>query len=215
MYCTCLEKNKPVDEMNTKRILQLSGEKFTVAAKCFHDSNNNFKPPISKNGTIKDTPFQANLVFKIGAKIMLTYNVNTADGLVNGSRGEIIGVLRNVSGDIAKLVIKFDNPSHGQMKRESQREVEQRYPGGTVIERVSFNFSLSKSKKNVVSTARVIQFPVKLAFAATAHKIQGQTIKKPQKVVVDLRSVFQPAMAYVMLSRVESIEQLYILEEFD
>ena len=80
---------------------------------------------------------------------------------------------------------------------------------------MSFSFSLSKSKKNVVSTARVIQFPVKVAFAATAHKIQGQTIKKPKKVVVDLMSVFQAAMAYVMLSRVESIEQLYILETFD
>ena len=84
-----------------------------------------------------------------------------------------------------------------------------------MIEKVSFNFSLSKSKKNIVSTARVIQFPVKVAFATTAHKIQGQTVKKPQKVVVDLRSVFQPAMAYVMLSRVESIEQLFILEQFD
>ena len=61
----------------------------------------------------------------------------------------------------------------------------------------------------------MIQFPVKLAFAATAHKIQGQTVKSPRKVIVDIRSVFQPAMAYVMLSRVESIEQLYILEKFD
>ena len=52
-------------------------------------------------------------------------------------------------------------------------------------------------------------------FATTVHKIQGQTVRKPRKVIVDLRSVFQPAMAYVMLSRVESIEQLYILEELD
>jgi hypothetical protein len=40
-------------------------------------------------------------------------------------------------------------------------------------------------------------------------------VKKQWKVIVDLRSVFQPAMAYVMLKRVESIDQLYILEEFD
>ena len=55
----------------------------------------------------------------------------------------------------------------------------------------------------------------KVAFAVTGHKIQGQTVKKPQKVIVDLRSVFQPAMAYVMMSRVESIDQLYILEKFN
>ena len=73
---------------------------------------------------------------------------------------------------------------------------------------------MSKSKRGNIASAKVIQFPVKLAFAVTAHKIQGQTVKKPRKVVVDLRSVFQPAMAYVMLSRVESIEQLFILDKF-
>jgi hypothetical protein len=84
-----------------------------------------------------------------------------------------------------------------------------------VIDKVSFAFSLSKSKQGNIATAKVEQFPIKLAFATTAHKIQGQTVKKPQKVIVDIRSVFQPAMAYVMLSRVESIEQLYILEELN
>ena len=74
---------------------------------------------------------------------------------------------------------------------------------------------MSKSKKSPVANARVTQFPIRLAFATTSHKIQGQTVKKPRKVVIDLRSVFQAAMAYVMLSRVESIEQLFILEEFD
>ena len=209
-------KNKPVDEMNTKRMLKLKGEEFTISAKCFQDSMKNFKPPISKTGAINNTPFQAKLVLKVGAKIMLTYNVNTADGLVNGSRGEVLGVIQNESQEVTKVVIKFENPTHGQMQREAQSGMEQsRYPGGTLIEKVSFSFSLSKSKKNVVSTARVIQFPIKVAFATTAHKIQGQTVKKPKKVVVDLRSVFQPAMAYVMLSRVESIDQLFILEEFD
>ena len=126
-----------------------------------------------------------------------------------------MGVLRNKSEEISKLVIKFENPSHGKLKREIQENIDHIFPGGTIIERVSFTFSLSKSRKNVVSTARVIQFPIKIAFATTSHKIQGQTIKKPRKVIVDTRSIFQPAMAYVMLSRVESIEQLCILEEMD
>ena len=35
---------------------------------------------IGKSGTIKDTPFQAELRLKVGANVMLTYNVDTADG---------------------------------------------------------------------------------------------------------------------------------------
>ena len=65
----------------------------------------------------------------------------------------------------------------------------------------------------VSSTARLIQFPIVLAWAVTVHKFQGQTVKAPQKVVVDLKSVFEAAQAYVMASRVQELEQLYILEE--
>ena len=35
----------------------------------------------------------------------------------------------------------------------------------------------------------------------------------PQKVVLDLKSVFEAAQAYVMLSRVQELEQVYILKE--
>ena len=146
---------------------------------------------------------------------MLTYNVNTADGLTNGSRGTLIGVVINQTEEITSLIVKFENPDHGQMKRDLTPELASKYPGGTTIEKVSFGFSLSKSKRGSIATAKVIQFPIKLAFAATAHKIQGQTVKRPRKVIVDLQSVFQPAMAYVMLSRVESIDQLYILESLN
>ena len=65
---------------------------------------------------------------------------------------------------------------------------------------------------NASSTATAIQFPLRLAYAATAHKIQGHTVKKPQPLVVDLVTWLQPAMAYVMLSRVQSLTQLYIID---
>ena len=52
-----------------------------------------------------------------------------------------------------------------------------------------------------------------MCFAATAHSFQGQTIIKPNKLVTDIRTVFEPAQAYVMLSRVQCIQQLFILGE--
>ena len=61
--------------------------------------------------------------------------------------------------------------------------------------------------------AKVIQFPLSLCFAATSHRFQGQTVYKPNKTVNDFRTVFQAAQGYVMLSRVETLDQLFILGE--
>ena len=74
-----------------------------------------------------------------------------------------------------------------------------------------YQYSLGKKKTSVSNSARVIQFPLKLCFATTSHKFQGQTVVKPNKIAVDLRSVFRPAMAYVMLSRVQELGQLSII----
>ena len=85
------------------------------------------------------------------------------------------------------------------------------------IAKVNFSFSISKAKKSGVNTANVIQFPVKLAFACTAHKIQGATVPKPMKLIIYVMDLWTrgEAIAYVMLSRICSLSQLYILDEFD
>ena len=67
----------------------------------------------------------------------------------------------------------------------------------------------------MVNTALVIQYPLKLAFACTAHKIQGATIPKPRKVIINVMDTFAAAMTYVMLSRVCALSQIFILNEFD
>ena len=112
-------------------------------------------------------------------------------------------------------MIKFEKDSVGREQRRQHSETCIRWPGGTQIEKVNYQFSISKSKKTVINTANVIQFPVKLAFASTAHKIQGATIPKPKKVIVNVDDTFKAAMVYVMLSRVCSLDQIIILNEFD
>ena len=49
----------------------------------------------------------------------------------------------------------------------------------------------------------------------TTHKMQGANVSHPTKVVMDLKSVFAPSQGYVMLSRVQRLDQIYILDEFD
>jgi hypothetical protein len=53
------------------------------------------------------------------------------------------------------------------------------------------------------------QFPVKLAYSMTFHKSQGMTMKS---VIIDFRSKYiGDGSAYVALSRVEDIENLYLI----
>lgn len=54
------------------------------------------------------------------------------------------------------------------------------------------------------------QFQFKLAWAVTIHKVQGMTTKQ---AVVSLHKVFKPGMAYVALSSVTSISDLYLIKE--
>ena len=76
---------------------------------------------------------------------------------------------------------------------------------------MSFSYTLSKKSTAGSSKPTLIQFPIKVAKAITAHKIQGQTIPQPLKVALDLESIFDDAQGYVMLSRVEDLAQIYIL----
>ena len=66
------------------------------------------------------------------------------------------------------------------------------------IEMIEFQYSLSKKSNTGIATATAVQFPLRLAFASTAHKVQGMTVKKPNLLVVDLRSVREAAQAYVI-----------------
>ena len=80
------------------------------------------------------------------------------------------------------------------------------------IDKLEFTYSLSKKGSTGSATAVAFQFPIRLAFASTAHKVQGLTVKKPNHLVVDLKSVRENAQAYVILSRVQALSQLYILD---
>ena len=109
-------------------------------------------------------------------------------------------------------MIKFDEIHQGEQRRATHSKLTSLYPGCTGIQRVMFQYSLAKRSKNIANTAKVIQYPLSLCFAATAHRFQGQTVHKPNKISMDFRSVFQAAQSYVMLSRVQALSQLFIID---
>ena len=110
------------------------------------------------------------------------------------------------------MMVKFDNEDSGMEMRRCHPQYTAKFPNSTPIHKQAHKYTTSKSSRGVKSnTATVFQFPLILSFASTTHKIQGQTITTPRKAAVDLRSVFGPNQAYVMLGRVQERSQLFIM----
>ena len=57
--------------------------------------------------------------------------------------------------------------------------------------------------------AEVVNFPIQLAYATTIHKSQGQTF---DRAVIFLKGLWEPGQAYVALSRLRSLDGLYLAD---
>ena len=126
----------------------------------------------------------AELTVAVGARVMLRRNIDTKRGLVNGSIGTIAAITSQ------RIAVKFDH-------------IAEPYP----VERVKTKFMLMKTFYIYRK-----QFPLILAYAVTIHKCQGLSLNS---AIIDLSNkVFSPGMAYVALSRVRSLDGLY-LTDFD
>ena len=136
------------------------------------------KPTIcKKSGFIEKRKILNVFKFKIGARCILTVNINTFDELVNGATGTIID-LEYKNNTIDCIIVKFDRPTCGRQHRnEKYPRLAEKYRAnnGTPIFREEIEIQLKSRKgKNlgVGSIAKVYQFPLLLNYGSTAHSIQ-------------------------------------------
>ena len=127
---------------------------------------------ITAAGTIEDTGFLDKLEVKVDARVMLIHNVNTSDGLTNGAQGTVIKVLTDGE-KVRYIVVKFDNKKVGALQRQKFKFLSSKcdLSEETPIERFSFSYTLGDTSKNHAARATVLQFPLRLCWALTAHKV--------------------------------------------
>jgi hypothetical protein len=203
-----------VNKHNALCLKDLPGQLVTIEAVNSHINIPNYKPKIlpkfKNKGVVHDTALLQTLQVKVGSRVMLTDNLDVRDGLSNGSIGTL-EAMRGSLGEAHVMMVRFDNRDSGREMQRLHPELAKIHPGCTPIKKQLQKYSTSRSKGVTSKGATVQQFPLILSFASTTHKIQGQTIESPRTCAVDLRSVFGPGQAYVMLGRIQSQQQLRII----
>jgi len=121
---------------------------------------------------------------------MLIRNVLVEHGLVNGALGIVTGFQENNSTCRPKaILVRFDD-----LALQIWASTEYTGCDGSVpIEMFEARFPLSPKRGTKAVEGSRLQFPIRLAFATTVHKCQGQTL---DRVVVNMGGRFGPGQAY-------------------
>lgn len=136
--------------------------------------------------------FEQSLTLKIGCQVMCIVNLDVECGICNGS-----------TGIITKFVRDPDYMDNDHSKKLSPMIPIVRFKNGITK---PINYHIWKSDN--IEGYGVKQIPLILAWAVTIHKSQGATLDSAE---IDIgNNVFAPGQTYVALSRVKSLDGLYL-----
>jgi ATP-dependent DNA helicase PIF1 len=183
-FQTALQKTKPtILAMGHTLIKTDDGYNYYDGLIGIDENNPDFKREVEIMD--KEASYLAEVEIALDAQVMLIVNLDMEAGLVNGSRGVVVSF--QGAGHMAVPVVEFINGEKRPM-----------YPHTWLVE------EYSTKERKIYRT----QVPLKLAYAITIHKSQGASL---DSALIDIGSnTFEYGQAYVALSRVRSLDALYI-----
>lgn len=179
---TLATRNDIVNSINRRHLLALTGREQTAVAEISGDFGRG------------DAAYPADpeLKLKVGAQVMFLRN----------DRGAFPDPPRWVNGSIGRVV----RIAGGTVRVELDGEEVEVEPA--VWEKYRYAYDPGSKSLTREIVAEFTQFPLRLAWAVTIHKSQGKTY---DRAVVDLGSgAFAPGQTYVALSRLTSLDGLYL-----
>ena len=210
-------ENDKVNKFNDRAHRSISGTKYTIKA---HDSvigatSSELRDKIMKqipNLEPKNTKqLHSNLNLAVGERTEISLNTRIDDGMTNGASNVIKLIQLHMPDRPSGVIwVQFDHADVGRKTRHDNRQFYAQgiEPTWTPIKPVTAVFAVGKNR-----TVQVVrkQFPLRPAAAKTIHRSQGDT---ETRIVVNFETRRRaiPHMHYVGLSRVTTIEGLYITQ---
>lgn len=148
----------------------------------------------------------AKLTLCVSARVMLTENLWTEQGLVNGS----LGTVYDISWDAGKDP-QTQSPDHVLVQCDQ-------YSGPSIINNTQIRpvvpvFKADHKFTRGNKVCRRIQFHLTMVYAVTVHKSQGLTVDKAVLNIAE--KDFAPGLSYVAVSRVRTLRGILFQEPFD
>lgn len=148
---------------------------------------------ISDNFESNKFPTDYELILKKGAQVMFIKN-DVEKRWVNGTIGQIYNLTEE------DIEVKLSDGSIYTVDKKEWENIKYQY-----------NKEKKKIEQEIVGIFK--QFPLKLAWAITIHKSQGQTF---DRVIIDFgNGTFSSGQAYVALSRVRTFEGLFLKKKLN
>lgn len=183
-YVTLTTTNSVAEGINNQHLAEIDSKLFTYPA----EIEGNF----STEG--RTFPVELELKLKTGARVMFVKN-DKGRQWVNGT----LGTVKELEDGMIK--IKIDDAEGGKIVEVGKEE----------WQNIKYEYNAGERKIEEKVLGKLIQYPIRLAWAITIHKSQGMTFNN---INLDFsKSPFAHGQTYVALSRSRSMNGIALTQE--